>query len=43
MHFYSSRASSAHIHDVRIGPDGYLYLLTNESGGKLLKISITVG
>ncbi|RPH25451.1 PQQ-dependent sugar dehydrogenase [Buttiauxella warmboldiae] len=27
------------IRDVRVGPDGYLYLLTDESDGQLLKIS----
>lgn len=27
------------IRDVRVGPDGYLYLLTDESNGELLKVS----
>ncbi len=27
------------IRDVRVGPDGYLYVLTDESDGKLLKVS----
>ncbi|EAM6532022.1 PQQ-dependent sugar dehydrogenase [Salmonella enterica] len=25
--------------DVRVGPDGYLYVLTDESDGQLLKVS----
>ncbi|EMK7410750.1 PQQ-dependent sugar dehydrogenase, partial [Escherichia coli] len=25
--------------DVRTGPDGYLYVLTDESSGELLKVS----
>lgn len=29
----------ARIRDVRVGPDGYVYLLTDESDGKLLRIS----
>ena len=29
----------ARVRDVRIGPDGYLYALTDERNGKLLKIS----
>ncbi|CNK49676.1 PQQ-dependent sugar dehydrogenase [Yersinia aldovae] len=29
------------IRDVRVGPDGYVYLLTDESDGKLLKIGLT--
>ncbi|ATF91885.1 PQQ-dependent sugar dehydrogenase [Cedecea neteri] len=29
------------IRDVRVGPDGYLYVLTDESDGELLKISPT--
>lgn len=29
----------ARIRDVRVGPDGYLYVLTDESDGQLLKIS----
>ncbi|CNI18849.1 soluble aldose sugar dehydrogenase%2C PQQ-dependent [Yersinia aldovae] len=28
------------IRDVRVGPDGYVYLLTDESNGKLLKIGL---
>ncbi|EPB8092933.1 PQQ-dependent sugar dehydrogenase [Yersinia enterocolitica] len=28
------------IRDVRIGPDGYVYLLTDESDGKLLKVGL---
>ncbi|MNO09124.1 Soluble aldose sugar dehydrogenase YliI precursor [compost metagenome] len=27
------------IRDVRVGPDGYLYVLTHESDGQLLKVS----
>ncbi len=27
------------IRDVRVGPDGYLYLLTDEPDGELLKVS----
>ena len=27
------------IRDVRVGPDGYLYVLTDESDGQLLKVS----
>ncbi|ELC2950979.1 PQQ-dependent sugar dehydrogenase [Salmonella enterica] len=27
------------IYDVRVGPDGYLYVLTDESDGQLLKVS----
>ena len=27
------------IRDVRAGPDGYLYVLTDESDGELLKVS----
>nr|MDK7290502.1 PQQ-dependent sugar dehydrogenase [Escherichia coli] len=27
------------IRDVRTGPDGYLYVLTDESSGELLKVS----
>ena len=27
------------IRDVRVGPDGYLYVLTDESDGQLLKLS----
>lgn len=27
------------IRDVRSGPDGYLYVLTDESNGELLKVS----
>ncbi|MCO0615530.1 PQQ-dependent sugar dehydrogenase, partial [Lutimaribacter sp. EGI FJ00015] len=27
------------IRDVRSGPDGYLYVLTDESSGELLKVS----
>ncbi|EKP27881.1 glucose sorbosone dehydrogenase [Klebsiella michiganensis] len=26
------------IRDVRVGPDGYLYVLTDESNGELLKV-----
>ncbi len=29
------------IRDVRVGPDGYLYVLTDESNGKLLKVGLT--
>ncbi|MGB9098600.1 PQQ-dependent sugar dehydrogenase [Erwinia sp.] len=29
------------IRDVRVGPDGYLYVLTDESDGKLLKVGLT--
>ncbi|TLV19149.1 PQQ-dependent sugar dehydrogenase [Klebsiella indica] len=29
------------IRDVRVGPDGYLYVLTDESNGELLKVSPT--
>ncbi|MER2855322.1 PQQ-dependent sugar dehydrogenase, partial [Escherichia coli] len=25
--------------DVRVGPDGYLYVLTDETDGQLLKVS----
>ncbi|MGX7902980.1 PQQ-dependent sugar dehydrogenase, partial [Klebsiella pneumoniae] len=25
--------------DVRVGPDGYLYVLTDESNGELLRLS----
>jgi glucose/arabinose dehydrogenase len=28
------------IRDVRQGPDGYLYVLTDESNGKLLKVGL---
>ncbi|CNF47946.1 soluble aldose sugar dehydrogenase%2C PQQ-dependent [Yersinia enterocolitica] len=28
------------IRDVRIGADGYVYLLTDESDGKLLKVGL---
>jgi len=28
------------IRDVRVGPDGFLYVLTDESNGKLLKIGL---
>ncbi|OVZ89035.1 oxidoreductase [Yersinia kristensenii] len=28
------------IRDVRVGPDGYIYLLTDESDGKLLKVGL---
>ena len=27
------------IRDVRVGPDGYLYVLTDESNGELLRVS----
>ncbi|MNL55451.1 Soluble aldose sugar dehydrogenase YliI precursor [compost metagenome] len=27
------------VRDVRVGPDGYLYVLTDESDGQLLKVS----
>ena len=27
------------IRDVRVGPDGYLYVLTDEADGELLKVS----
>lgn len=27
------------IRDVRVGPDGYLYVLTDETDGQLLKVS----
>jgi glucose/arabinose dehydrogenase len=29
----------ARIRDVRVGPDGYLYVLTDASDGELLKVS----
>jgi len=29
------------IRDVRVGPDGFLYVLTDESDGELLKVSPT--
>ena len=28
------------IRDVRVGPDGWLYLLTDESDGKLLRVGL---
>lgn len=28
------------IRDVRVGPDGYLYLLTDDSDGKLLRVGL---
>lgn len=31
------------IRDVRVGPDGYVYLLTDESDGKLLKVGLAAG
>lgn len=27
------------VRDVRVGPDGYLYVLTDETDGQLLKVS----
>ncbi|HEY6611997.1 MAG TPA: PQQ-dependent sugar dehydrogenase, partial [Pseudomonas sp.] len=30
----------ARIRDVRAGPDGYLYVLTDEGNGKLLRIGL---
>ena len=30
----------ARIRDVRLGPDGYLYLLTDESDGALYKVGL---
>lgn len=30
----------ARIRDVRVGPDGYLYVLTDESNGKLLRVGL---
>lgn len=32
----------ARIRDVRVGPDGYLYLLTDESDGALLKVGLAL-
>lgn len=29
------------IRDVRVGPNGYLYVLTDESDGQLLKVSLS--
>ncbi|HAI05940.1 MAG TPA: oxidoreductase, partial [Pantoea sp.] len=31
---------NARIRDVRQGPDGYLYVLTDEANGKLLKVGL---
>jgi len=28
------------IRDVRLGPDGYLYLLTDDSDGRLLQVGL---
>jgi len=33
------RDRSYRIRDVRVGPDGYLYVLTDESNGELWKVS----
>ncbi|MDZ3990933.1 PQQ-dependent sugar dehydrogenase [Pseudomonas sp. Teo4] len=33
----------ARIRDVRVGPDGYLYVLTDEKDGKLLKVGLAEG
>lgn len=33
----------ARIRDVRLGPDGYLYLLTDSASGKLLRVGLDVG
>lgn len=33
-------ALDARIRDVRVGPDGYLYVLTDESNGKLLRVGL---
>ncbi|MGF6396243.1 PQQ-dependent sugar dehydrogenase [Pseudomonas plecoglossicida] len=33
----------ARIRDVRVGPDGYLYVLTDDKDGKLLKVGISDG
>ncbi|MNI74232.1 Soluble aldose sugar dehydrogenase YliI precursor [compost metagenome] len=33
------RERGQRIRDVRVGPDGYLYVLTDESDGQLLKVS----
>src|SRR5690606_299003 len=33
-------ARNERIRDVRVGPDGYVYVLTGESKGKLLKIGL---
>jgi glucose/arabinose dehydrogenase len=30
----------ARIRDVRMGPDGYLYVLTDSDGGALLKVGL---
>lgn len=32
---------NARIRDVRVGPDGFLYVLTDESDGALLKVGLT--
>ncbi|SAV97884.1 Soluble aldose sugar dehydrogenase, PQQ-dependent [Klebsiella pneumoniae] len=32
-------ARGKRIRDVRVGPDGYLYVLTDESNGELLRLS----
>ncbi|MCO1619592.1 MAG: PQQ-dependent sugar dehydrogenase [Pseudomonas alloputida] len=32
---------NARIRDVRVGPDGYLYVLTNDKDGALLKVGLT--
>ncbi|GAB7272682.1 hypothetical protein DZS_40780 [Dickeya ananatis] len=29
------------IRDVRVGPDGYLYVLTDQDNGKLLKVGLS--
>jgi aldose sugar dehydrogenase len=31
---------SERIREVRVGPDGYLYLLTDASNGKLLRVGL---
>jgi glucose/arabinose dehydrogenase len=33
-------ALDARIRDVRVGPDGYLYVMTDESNGKLLRVGL---
>ncbi len=34
-----TEARGKRIRDVRVGPDGYLYVLTDESNGELLRLS----
>ena len=33
----------ARIRDVRVGPDGYLYVLTDDKDGQLLKVGLNEG